>query len=338
MGRPGLPRLEDVHGVQVHRVPCIRRAEHVCTGPEAFTYLLAALPKALELARQNRYDINHTHFIFPDGALAWLLWRRTGLPYVITGHGSDVPGFNPHRLKHAHKLLAPAWHAVVRDAAQIICPSETLRSLVLKRRATAKTVLIPNGIDPNRYRPAGHGTRILAVGKLFERKGMQHLIRALEGVTLEHRLEIVGDGPYLPVLTDLAAETGVHTKFWKWLDNSSPDLTQLYEGCGIFVLPSASENFPVVLLEAMTAGLAIVTTHGTGCAEVVGDTAILVPPNDVEALRAALRRLLSDGPLRAALGAAARRRLVENFGWPAIAERQLALYREHASSRAAEPR
>jgi glycosyltransferase involved in cell wall biosynthesis len=335
MGRPGLPRFQDMEGVHVHRVPCLRRAAHVCTGPEAFSYLLSALPKAFALARRNHYDVNHTHFIFPDGVMAWLLRRLTGLPYVITAHGSDVPGFNPHRLRRAHQVLAPAWHAVVCDTAQLICPSETLRSLVLRRRAAAKTVLIPNGIDPDRFRPAGHGTRILVVSKLFERKGVQLLFRALEGVPLEHVVQIVGDGPYLPALGELAAQTGVATKFWKWLDNGSAELTALYEGSGIFVLPSQSENFPVVLLEAMTAGLAIITTQGTGCAEVVGDAALLVPPNDVEALRTALRRLLSDGPLRAALGAAARRRLVENFSWPVIAQRHVALYQQHMGSREA---
>jgi glycosyltransferase involved in cell wall biosynthesis len=335
MGRDGLARRQDVDGVQVHRAPCVRRALHVCSGPEAFSYLAGALPVVLKLAKHRRYDLNHTHFIFPDGILAWLLWRGTGLPYVITAHGSDVPGYNPHRLRRAHRMLAPFWHRVVRDAAELICPSETIRSLVLRRRPTAATSIIPNGLDPDRFRPVGHGTRILAVNKMFERKGMQYLLRALEGMPLEHAVQIVGDGPYLPVLEELAARTGVAVQFWKWLDNGSPEITELYEGSGIFVLPSEAENFPVALLEAMAAGLAIVTTRGTGCAEVVGDAALLVPPADVEALREALRRLLTDAELRSALGVAARRRLVEKFGWPVVARQYATLYQRHARSRAA---
>lgn len=336
MGRQGLSRRQDVDGVQVYRVPCVRRAPHVCTGPEAFSYLLGALPVALELTKQRRYDLNHTHFIFPDGALAWLLRHWMGLPYVITAHGSDVPGYNPHRLRRAHQVLAPAWKRVVRDAAQLICPSETIRALVLRRHAAAAATIIPNGIDPDRFRPAGHGTRILAVNKMFERKGIQHLLRAVEGVPLEHAVQIVGDGPYLPVLEEMAARTGVAVRFWRWLDHGSAELTELYEGSGIFVLPSEAENFPVALLEAMAAGLAIVTTQGTGCAEVVGEAALLVPPANVEALREALRRLLSDPGLRAALGAAARRRVVEKFGWPVVARQYATLYQLHARSRAAD--
>ena len=119
------------------------------------------------------------------------------------------------------------------------------------------------------------------------------------------------------------------------LDNGSDEMTELYERSGIFVLPSESENFPVVLLEAMAAGLAIVTTGGTGCAEVVGDAALLVPPKDVGALREALQRLICNPGLRASLGAAARRRLVDNFGWPVIAQQYVALYGRHARAREA---
>ena len=335
MGWQGLPLEEDVDGVQVHRVPCARHAMHVCTAREALTYVLAAAPVAQRLARRRDYDLNHTHFIFPDGVIAWLLRRRNGLPYVVTAHGSDVPGYNPHRLRLAHKLLAPAWRAVVDDAAHLICPSETIRSLVLRRQPGTEITKIGNGIDPGRMQPTADGTRILSVCKMFERKGIQHLLRALEGVPLEHEVQIVGDGPYLPALQELAGRTRARVRFSRWLDNGSAELKQLYERSGIFVLPSESENFPVVLLEAMAAGLAIVTTQGTGCAEVVGDAALLVPPKDVGALREALCRLLCDPALRASLGAAARRRLVENFAWPVIAQQYLAVYRHHARGPAA---
>jgi hypothetical protein len=61
--------------------------------------------------------------------LAHVLRWRTGLPYVITAHGSDVPGFNPNRFKTLHKVLAPAWRRIVREAAGIVAPSERLPGL-----------------------------------------------------------------------------------------------------------------------------------------------------------------------------------------------------------------
>lgn len=320
------PRYEELDGVKVHRAPAIRRAVHVCTGPEAFSYVLGALPVVWDLVKRGRYDINHTHFIFPDGVISWLLRRRFGLPYVITAHGSDVPGYNPHRLQRAHRVLAPAWRRVVQDASRIVCPSEWLRSLVHRRPVAANTVVIPNGFDCGRFRTSNHGERILIATRLLERKGVQHLLRAVEGLPLAEEIQIAGDGPYLPTLQRLAADARVRVRFWKWLDNGSPELAALYQNSGIFVLPSEAENFPIALLEAMSAGLAIVTTQGTGCAEVVGDAALLVPPNDVPALRAAMCRLLDDPALRARLGEAARRRVAAKFNWRTVAEQYLALY------------
>jgi glycosyltransferase involved in cell wall biosynthesis len=93
----------------------------------------------------------------------------------------------------------------------------------------------------------------------------------------------------------------------------------------VFVLQSLQENFPLVLLEAMAAGCAIVTTDATGCAEVVGDAAVRVPPGDVGALAQALRRLLSDDEQVHHLGRAARQR-VARFAPEQIAAEYIAFF------------
>src|SRR5262245_56651104 len=97
----GNPTHEVIDGVGIHRVPCWRRVKHVCTAPEAFSYVAAAFPVIRQLLSRKQYDVTHLHFILPDGLLAWRIRRMTGLPYVITAHGTDVPGFNPHRLRLA---------------------------------------------------------------------------------------------------------------------------------------------------------------------------------------------------------------------------------------------
>ncbi len=98
----------------------------------------------------------------------------------------------------------------------------------------------------------------------------------------------------------------------------------------MFVFPSEVENFPVVLLEAMSAGLAIITTRGTGCEEVVGRAALLVTPRDSDAIWSAIRRLANDPDLAGTLGTAARKRLVAHFSWQTVAERYHDLYRQLA--------
>jgi glycosyltransferase involved in cell wall biosynthesis len=325
------PREEMVDGVHLYRVPCLRKAKHSCTTPEAFSYLAGAMPTIHRLLAKHRYDVGHAHFILPDGLLAWQAKRYSGLPYVITAHGSDVPGYNPHRLRAAHQMVRPVWKAVVHGASRVICPSEILEQLVQAQRpAPLKTVVIPNGLQVGSYSPRQLSPRVLMVTRMLERKGVQYVLEALAGTTVAAEVNIVGDGPYLPELRRRAEALRSPAKFWGWLDNRSPELRDIYQSSGIFVLPSEAENFPIVLLEAMAAGLAIVTTAGTGCAEVVGDAGLLVPVRDSRAIGRALRRLVENDDLRQSLGAAARKRIEDNFTWRAVARRYVEEYQRHA--------
>jgi glycosyltransferase involved in cell wall biosynthesis len=330
MGFRSLPRQEDVHGIRVHRVPCLRLREFHCSPAEMASYLAAALPLVRRLERERRYDLIHAHFILPDGILAWRLWRTTGLRYLITAHGSDVPGYNPDRFRIAHRLLAPLWDRVVDGASTLVLPSATIERLFRARRPEAPVRSIPYGMEMRYAGSGARARRILVVTRMVERKGVQHLLEALQGWDPRCEIHIVGDGPYLPALRARASELGVPVRFWGWLDNDAPRLRELYESSRIFVLASEMENFPVSLLEAMTAGLAIVTTRGTGCAEVVGDTALLVPPRDPAALRAALEELVKSPELCRELGARARARVERELSWAEMARRHEEVYADVA--------
>jgi glycosyltransferase involved in cell wall biosynthesis len=170
------------------------------------------------------------------------------------------------------------------------------------------------------------------VTRMLERKGVQYVLEALAESPIAAEVNIVGDGPYLPELRRRAEALRSPARFHGWLDNRSPELRQIYESSGIFVLPSEAENFPIVLLEAMAAGLAIITTEGTGCAEVVGEAGLLVPVRDSGAIARALKRLVEDSELRQRLGAAARQRIEDNFTWRAVARRYVEEYERHARS------
>jgi len=328
----GLPKYESINGVNVYRVPSIRTRESICNTPEMVSYSLSAILFLLRLVRQKHYHINHTHFIFPDGVVSYLLKKLTRFPYIITAHGSDVPGYNPDRFKLEHRLLTPLWKKVVKNAEQIICLSNSLESLALERSPNIKTVVIPNGIDLDNFQSNGDKQRrILIVSRMFERKGIQYFLQALKGLNHGYEVNIVGDGPYLNVLKKLSKDLKVKAKFGGWIDNSSLELKELYEKSSIFVFPSISENFPIVLLEAMAAGMAIITTKNTGCAEVVGDAALLVEQRNPEAIREALDRLISNPDFCKELGQAARKRLENNFTWASVSRQYADLYERYAN-------
>lgn len=333
MGYRGLPKHEQINGVNIYRLRPVRRDKSICNTIEMAMHDLLAMPFVVKLINRNKYDLNHAHFIFPDGLTALLAQQLTSLPYIITAHGSDVPGYNPDRFIHQHRLLAPMWNVIVRNARMIICPSGNLRSLVVAQRESAETCIIPNALDPMKFnhRREKH-TRVLVVTRMFQRKGVQKILKALGTTDFRFEVNIVGDGPYLETLRQMAESINKRIKFWGWLDNDSKELKDLYETSSIFVFLSSSENFPINLLEAMASGMAIITTSESGCSEVVGQAALKVNPEDTDNIRVCLLKLGNDPNLCKELGMQARRRFENHFTWSNVAQQHDRLYRELAEN------
>ena len=247
MSYPGLPRYENRDGVSVYRVPCLRGRKEVSNTLEMASYVATALPLALKLVRSNNYDINHTHFIIPTGIISLLVKRLSGLPYLVTAHGSDVPGYNKERFKIGHRLAKPIWDMVVKGAERIVAPSEYLRQLILQTRDVKNLTVIPNGYDHSRLSASkDKEKRILVVSRMVKGKGVQKFLDALRGMELDgYQIDIVGDGPYLPELKQKANGLGLKVKFWGWLKNSSDELTRLYEKSSILAFTSEGKTSPL---------------------------------------------------------------------------------------------
>jgi glycosyltransferase involved in cell wall biosynthesis len=322
----------------VHKVPCLRFRPDRCGVFELATYVLSGLYVTRRLLRRRRFDAHHAHFILPDGLILYLLRLAGGPRFLITAHGSDVPDYNPDRFRVLHRVLAPVWRRVIAAADRIVCPSPSLEQLIKDRLPDARTMIIANGFAPSRLAGAKHRERsVLVLSRLQPRKGVHLVVQAFSTIDTDYELHIAGDGPMLSTITRLAANDPrivVHG----WLDGDGPQLIELLQTSSIFVLFSKAENFPVSLLEAMASGLAIITTRGTGCADVVGDAALLVEPGDLDGLRAALQRLLDEPELVARLALAGRQRLVENFCWDQIGQRYVRLYAERDVRAAGEKR
>src|SRR5690606_1857144 len=122
---------------------------------------------------RGRYDVIHLHFIIPTGLLAWLATRTARVPFVITAHGSDVPGYNPDRFQSEHRITTPLLRLILRNAAAITAPSLFLRGLLIDACGPFGVQHIPNGIDVARFAPRPKLKRILMTGRLLPRKGFQ---------------------------------------------------------------------------------------------------------------------------------------------------------------------
>jgi glycosyltransferase involved in cell wall biosynthesis len=324
----GLQRQESVDGANVYRSWCMRRHRHFTTSWELMSSLWPAYRLASEVIQQHPPDLIHTHFVVPSGIVARALSLDHDIPYVLTAHGSDIPGYNPDRFELMHRLIAPSWRRVLRDSAAVTSPSMFLGNLLQESMETPFTV-IPNGYTPDCLGAAPRPKRnlVLVVARLFPRKGVQHFIDSVAAMggecAQEWQFVVAGDGPYLPTLREQATRLGANVRFVGFLDKAT--LRGLYEEARILVFPSIRENFPMVLLEAMDAGCAVITTNAEGCAEVVGDAGIVFEAGNIAQLRASLIALMNDPERCAALSVKAMER-ASQYRWTRIAAQYQELF------------
>jgi len=181
----------------------------------------------------------------------------------------------------------------------------------------------------SRKKPSDGCVNILFVGYLERRKGLDILVRALGNIgkiDREWQLRIVGDTTIFPDYAknciDLADKFGIskNVRFLGKLDNK--DLEEEYNNADIFVLPSFHEGYGMVIKEAASYGLPIISTDVGAIPELVenGKSAILLEPGDVDALRDALVMLISDSQLRKRLGRSALETVDFNYNWERVGE------------------
>jgi rhamnosyl/mannosyltransferase len=190
--------------------------------------------------------------------------------------------------------------------------------------------VIPFGIDITQWAVAEPGAEepfVLFVGRHVSYKGVDVLIRALEGTSI--RAVIAGDGPRRAEWEAMARDTNVNITFTG--DVSDAGLHDLFRRCAVFVLPSVTraEAFGYVQLEAMASGKPVISTDvpsGVSWVNQHEQTGLVVPAGDAVALRNALARLMDDPALRHRLGTAGRTRVEDTFSMMQLRERLRALF------------
>lgn len=329
MGFRGLAAEEQQGNIHIYRVDCGRKRKERSNVLEMARYIRQALKKGRELCRTKKYDLIHCHFIIPTGYVARKLNKEFSVPYIISCHGSDVPGYNPDRFEALHKILKPLWNRIIDDARIVLAPSQHLANLVLKNyrgKTPVKSVYWGMETIP---KPSRKEKTIVFAGRLFERKGAQYLVEAVRGMDLKgYKVIIVGDGPMRREL-EQKAEDDKRITFTGWMRRDK--LLQLYAKSGIFAFPSTQESFGMVVVEAMAAGMAVVAANDSALPEVLGETGILVEPKNTESIRKALEDLISHPKKMKELGAKARKRAM-NFTWKKAAQKYQEIYQDYSKS------
>jgi glycosyltransferase involved in cell wall biosynthesis len=286
------------------------------------------LMELMRLFRRERPQIVHANSS-KAGILGRLAATATGVPVrLFTVHGwafKAHAGRTATAYLWADRLMRPL-------TSTIICVAESERRTGLEARTcqAERTVVIYNGVplDRPRRRPAPGPLRLLRVGRLRAPKDFITLVRAVAALPAgSARLRIAGDGPDRGALEEELARLG--TAGTVELLGTRHDVDELLADSDVFVLSSDSEGFPMSVVEAMAAGVAVVAGAVGGVPEAVvdGETGLLVPPRDIAALAGALDALAGDPARVAAMGEAGRRRAEERFDIAAFQRAHVELYR-----------
>jgi len=290
----------------------------------------------LSMVRHLEADITHLHFPYPWGEMAHLLLGRSRRT-VIT-YQSDIV-----RQKALLQAYRPFMRRLLARADRVLVSSPNyVSSSPHLRNVAHKCTVIPLGIDlESLQNPAHEGVKalrdqyrrplLLFVGVLRYYKGLGYLLEAMRQI--EATLLVVGTGPMRGEWEAAARKLGVQDRVFFLGRVDDQHLAAFYQACDVFVLPAShrSEAFGLVQIEAMACGKPVVCTElgtGTSYVNVHGETGLVVPPRDPNALTVAINRLLADGPLRAQMGERGRERANREFCSEVMVDRVLKVYEE----------
>ena len=291
--------------------------------------------QAVRLARSAHnlgLDHFHAHFATSAASVVRLAARFAGISWSFTAHAKDIfhESVDPDDL--ARKLAAADAVITVSDY--------NVAFLQAKYGAeAAKVHRIYNGLDLNRFRyraPDVRPPRIVAVGRLVEKKGFDVLVEAcalLKTDGYSFSCEIIGSGEKEAALREQIERLDVGGLVGLKGPRPQADVVEHVQEAAVLAAPCVvgqdgnRDGLPTVLLEAMALGTPCVSTDVTGIPEVIrdGETGLCVPQHDAKALAEALARLLSDSDLRVRLASAARHLIEADFDIHRNAARQRAL-------------
>ena len=312
----------------------------------AAQYVNAVYHLALASAGPSRPDVIICGRGVPEGFVALLAGRATGVPYACLVHGEEVTACR--RSGQLRLMLRAAYGG----AACVICNSRNSARLAREAGADDRSILVSHpGVDVRAFRgltdrpprPAEGPVVLITVGRLDERKNHAAVLGALARLRSENldvRYVIAGDGPMRQRLVDLSRSLGVD-EWVTWIfAGSDENITEAYSQADIFVMPATIidgdlEGFGIVYIEAALAAMPSVAGAHGGCREAVLDnrTGLVVDGFDDEAVTRAIRTLVVDAAKRRALGLEGRRRAIEQFDWRMLIPRMARDVAERAAGK-----
>jgi L-malate glycosyltransferase len=285
---------------------------------------LKLVPQVKQIILKFKPDILHAHYASSYGLLGALTKFH---PFIISVWGSDIYKFGEKSIIHKNLLKYN-----FKKADMVLSTSKDMAERT--KKFTKKPILItPFGVDPNKFYPLAKNDDEIVVGTVKSLEsiyGIDLLIKAfsmLNGDKLA--LEIVGDGSQIEVYKTLVADLKISDKvrFIGRIDQA--DVPEALNRMDIFVAASRSESFGVSVIEASSCGLPVVSSNVGGLPEVIVNekTGFIVPSGDVESLKDKIQHLVNSSSLRAKMGIAGRKFVLEHYVWDDCVDKMISIYK-----------
>ena len=296
-------------------------------------YLLFGGLALFSRVRQMNYDVINIHWPFPHGLWGLLLKKASRAKIVLTFHGAEFTLMK--KIPFGKNILK----LILLKADQVIANSNFTKKEIRKIASVPVKIIpfasaIPVKKQKRKFvnQPPPKQKKILFVGRLIERKGVAHLIKAMKQSNAQ--LNIVGGGLLLAKLSQQVKEMGLEKKVFFHGKVSSEKLKRFYQECDVFVLPAIvdrwgdTEGLGVVLLEAMSFSKPVVASNVGGIPDIVKNNfnGLLVKEKNSQQLAKAINSLLKNEGKAKKLGKQGLAFLEKNFSWPEIIRKTLAVY------------
>ncbi len=271
--------------------------------------------KALKnLIKEVDIDIIHGHYLFPAGAAACDVGSKYNIKTYVTAHGSDM-----FEMYKKQSFMRPFIKNVLKKADVVFAVSNALKQEILLTNVSGiedKTRLCWNSVDINKFSKnnknllENHGKPIvLFVGNIIKRKNVNLILEAKKQSKTDYEVVVVGDGPLLNDLKNKVKKENISDV--RFL-GSMHDVENIIPGCDVLVLPSFSESFGLVLIEALACEKAVIGSNVGGISEIItDDVGLLIDPHDSLSLSGAIDKIIGDDEFRQKLESNARKRAMD---------------------------
>jgi glycosyltransferase involved in cell wall biosynthesis len=349
---PGALVNETMEGIIVHRFRYFLARLEILAGSEGILptlkrnklfyllvpfFILGELIALLKIIKNFKPDVIHAHWILPQGFVAALAYKMTGVPFVVTTHGGDIYGLQS-------RFVSALKGYTLRNAVTVTVVSKDIQNTIKHRFGEdIHTDIISMGVDSKLFNPNKKnnllkeqygiaGPFLLFVGRLTEKKGAKYLIRAMPEIHKEFpesKLLIIGTGETEHELIQLTNSIGLEKQVVFTGAIPNKELPGYFATADIFIGPSVTasggdtEGFGLTFVEASMSGCIVVGTNVGGITDIIedGETGFLVQEKNPQAIAEVLVNILQDKQHHVNMHKNAREKMIARFDWQSIADR-----------------